>query len=88
MELLRLFGNYESLEAGKAKDALVDMMGGVAEGVDLTEYKDKEQKDRDKLFKDMVESFENHSLMSASIAVGILYTSVSNSSGIAIIILP
>ncbi len=34
----RLFGDYESLEAGKARDAMVDMMGGVGQGVDLQEF--------------------------------------------------
>ncbi len=34
----RLFGDYESLEAGKARDAMVDMMGGVGQGVELEEY--------------------------------------------------
>ena len=35
----RIFGDYESLEAGKARDAIVDMMGGVGEGVELEEYR-------------------------------------------------
>ena len=34
----RLFGDYESLEAGKARDGMVDMMGGVGQGVELTDY--------------------------------------------------
>ena len=35
---LRIFGDYESLEAGKARDAMVDMMGGVGQGVELQDY--------------------------------------------------
>ena len=34
----RIFGDYESLEAGKARDAMVDMMGGVGQGVELQDY--------------------------------------------------
>lgn len=63
----RLFGDYESLEAGKARDALVDMMGGVGEGIELKDYHSEDK--AKKLFEVLEEAFENHSLMSASIAV-------------------
>ena len=64
----RLFGDYESLAGGKSRDALVDMIGGVGEGVDLSQIRDDAEK-KEKLFKEMEEAFENHSIMSVSIEV-------------------
>lgn len=63
----RLFGGYEALVAGKAKDAMVDMTGGVAEGIEIRDYKNEEE--RKKLFKILRKSKENMSLISTSIAV-------------------
>lgn len=63
----RLAGDYESLVGGNAKDALVDMTGGVGERVDLTEYQSADQKKE--LFRILKQSKENHSLIGASIAV-------------------
>ena len=68
----RLFGDYESLEAGKCRDALVDMMGGVGEGVEMEEYSKDEAKKK-KLFEELEEAYENHSLMSASMSVSHRY---------------
>lgn len=62
----KLFGDYESLVAGKAKDAMVDMTGGVAEGIEIKDYNSKEE--RKKLFKILRKSKEDKSLMSTSIA--------------------
>lgn len=53
--------------AGKAKDAMVDMTGGVAEGIEIKDYKNEEE--RKKLFKILRKSKENMSLISTSIAV-------------------
>ena len=63
----RLSGDYESLTAGNAKDALVDMTGGVGERVALEDYRTEEK--RKDLFRILRHSKENHSLMSASIVV-------------------
>lgn len=65
--LFRLFGGYEALVAGKAKDAMVDMTGGVAEGIEIKDYKNEEE--RKTLFKILRKSKENMSLISTSIAV-------------------
>ena len=65
--ILRLFGGYEALVAGKAKDAMVDMTGGVAEGIEIKDYKTEEEKK--KLFKILRKSKEAMSLISTSIAV-------------------
>lgn len=62
----KLFGGYEALVAGKAKDAMVDMTGGVAEGIEIRDYKNEEE--RKKLFKILRKSKENMSLISTSIA--------------------
>ncbi|KAL5003952.1 hypothetical protein ScPMuIL_017408 [Solemya velum] len=61
----KLFGDYESLTAGKAKDAMVDMTGGVGENIDMQDYRSEEN--RKKLFKILHEAFENRSLIAASI---------------------
>ena len=63
----RLFGNYESLVAGRPRDALVDITGGVGELLSLDTYKTEKQ--RMELFDILHESIEQRSLMSASIAV-------------------
>ncbi|KAL4220104.1 Calpain-6 [Mactra antiquata] len=62
----KLAGDYESLVGGNAKDALVDMTGGVGERVDLNDYQSAEQKKE--LFRILKQSKENHSLIGASIA--------------------
>lgn len=62
----KLAGDYESLVAGNAKDALVDMTGGVGERVAMEDYRTPEK--RKDLFRILKHSKENHSLMSASIA--------------------
>lgn len=53
--------------AGNSKDALVDMTGGVGERVAMEDYRTPEQ--QKDLFRILKHSKENHSLMSASIAV-------------------
>lgn len=55
--------------AGKAKDAMVDMTGGVAEGIEIKDYNAEEG--RKKLFKILRKSKEDKSLMSTSIAVSV-----------------
>ncbi|VDI30156.1 calpain-5 [Mytilus galloprovincialis] len=62
----KLFGNYESLVAGRPRDALVDITGGVGELLSLDTYKTEAQKLE--LFDILHESVEQRSLMSASIA--------------------
>nr|XP_022343064.1 calpain-5-like [Crassostrea virginica]XP_022343065.1 calpain-5-like [Crassostrea virginica] len=62
----KLFGGYEALVAGKAKDAMVDMTGGVAEGIEIKDYTTEEEKR--KLFKILRKSKEAMSLISTSIA--------------------
>lgn len=61
----KLFGDYESLTAGKAKDGMVDMTGGVGESLEVEDFRSEEQKKR--LFKILRSSYEDKSLMSASI---------------------
>ena len=65
--MFRLFGDYESLEAGNGKDALVDMLGGVGQSVDLKDHKDEEK--TNKLFEVLLDAHENQSQMTASISV-------------------
>ncbi|KAK3082918.1 hypothetical protein FSP39_009044 [Pinctada imbricata] len=62
----KLFGDYESLKGGQAKDAMVDMTGGVGEGFELADVC-KSDEDKNKLFKILKKSKEHHSLISASI---------------------
>ena len=64
----RIFGDYDSLKGGQAKDAMVDMTGGVGEGLELKDYT-KTPEDRLKLFKILRKSKEHHSLISAAIPV-------------------
>ena len=63
----RLFGDYESLTAGKAKDALVDMLGGLGQVISVKDLVSEEEKHT--LFEHMLEAYENHSVMTASISV-------------------
>lgn len=56
--------------AGRPRDALVDITGGVGEVLHLDSYKTEEQKME--LFDILHESIENRSLMSASINVSYL----------------
>ena len=70
--VFRLFGDYESLDAGRPKDALVDMLGGLGQVEDLSEHKGTEEKES-KLFENMLEAYENHSVMTASISVSFCY---------------
>ncbi|KAJ8310637.1 hypothetical protein KUTeg_012502 [Tegillarca granosa] len=61
----KLFGDYESLTGGKARDAMVDMTGGVGEGIEIRDYRTQEEKM--KLFKILNHAMDDRSLMSASI---------------------
>jgi hypothetical protein len=70
MVFCRIFGDYESLKGGQAKDAMVDMTGGVGEGFELREFI-KTEEDKVKLFKILRKSKEHHSLISAAIPVNI-----------------
>lgn len=67
----RFFGNYESLVSGQARDAMADMMGGVGENIEISNIRGDSKKKK-KLFKEMLEAFENHSLMAASMGVILL----------------
>ena len=62
-----MFGCYEALTAGKARDAMVDMTGGVGEGLDVADYRPEQL--RDKLFDILHKAQDNMSLMCASIQV-------------------
>ncbi|CAH1782218.1 unnamed protein product [Owenia fusiformis] len=65
----KLFGSYEALSGGRARDALVDMTGGVGELVELEEWTENDKK-KQELFDNLDEAMENNSLVSASIAAG------------------
>lgn len=60
------------MEAGKAKDALVDMLGGLGQVVTLSDFKASPEKQQE-LFEQMLEAYENYSVMTASISVS-MYT--------------
>lgn len=64
----KIFGDYESLKGGQAKDAMVDMTGGVGEALELKDYT-KTEEDKLKLFKILRKCKEHHSLISAAIPV-------------------
>ena len=68
---IRLFGDYESLTAGKAKDALVDMLGGVGQSIDLKNHPQDDEK-QSQLFDQLLEAFQHDSQMTASISVRII----------------
>lgn len=57
------------MTAGKAKDGMVDMTGGVGESLEVEDFRSEEQKKR--LFKILRSSYEDKSLMSASIRVSL-----------------
>ncbi|BFZ00227.1 hypothetical protein BsWGS_03266 [Bradybaena similaris] len=61
----KLFGCYEALTAGKARDAMVDMTGGVGEGLDVAEFRTEQSKD--KLFDILHKAKSKMSLMCANI---------------------
>lgn len=61
----KVFGSYEVLTGGKARDALVDMTGGVGECFSLKDFTNETQ--RMELFDNLEEAMENTSLISASI---------------------
>lgn len=67
--MIRLFGDYESLTGGKARDAMVDMTGGVGEGIEIRDYRTQDEKM--KLFKILNHAMDDRSLMSASITVSV-----------------
>ncbi|KAK6963019.1 calpain-5, partial [Biomphalaria glabrata] len=60
-----LFGCYEALVAGKARDAMVDMTGGIGEGLEMADFRTEQLKDR--LFELLHQAKSNLSLMCASI---------------------
>lgn len=62
-----MFGSYEALTGGKARDAMVDMTGGVGESISLNQYDTTES--RQKLFDILYDAYENKALISASIMV-------------------
>ncbi|CAG5128776.1 unnamed protein product, partial [Candidula unifasciata] len=61
----KLFGCYEALTAGKARDAMVDMTGGVGEGLEVAEFRTEQSKD--KLFEILHKAKSKMSLMCANI---------------------
>ncbi|XP_061194258.1 calpain-5-like [Saccostrea echinata] len=62
----KIYGSYEVLEGGHAKDALVDMTGGVGEDITVSNYTESEEK-KQKLFNILSSAISNRSLISASI---------------------
>lgn len=52
---------------GKVKDVMVDMIGGVVEGIEIKDYKNEEE--RKKLFKILCKLKENMLLISIFIVV-------------------
>ena len=64
----RIFGSYEALEGGHARDALVNMTGGVGEDISVADYTESEEK-RKKLFQILNSAIEDRALISASISV-------------------
>lgn len=66
--MIRIFGSYEALEGGHARDALVNMTGGVGEDITMSDYTDSSEKKK-KLFKILKSSIKDGSLISASISV-------------------
>ena len=67
--LTRLFGDYESLRSGHARDGMVDMTGGVGQRLELEEAKSN-LVSKTTVCKELQEAFRYGSLMSASIVVG------------------
>lgn len=63
----KIFGSYEALEGGHARDALVNMTGGVGEDITMADYTDSGEK-KEKLFKILKSSIKDGSLISASIS--------------------
>lgn len=61
----KLFGCYEALTAGKARDAMVDMTGGVGEGLEVAEFQSQDQRMR--LFNILHKAKSNDALMCAAI---------------------
>lgn len=64
--LFRLYGSYESLDAGQTYDALVDLTGGIQEQIDLKKLSYSE---RSNLWDIIIKSFKNNSIMGCSINV-------------------
>ncbi|CAL1528622.1 unnamed protein product [Lymnaea stagnalis] len=60
----KLFGSYEALTSGKSRDALVDLTGGIGEGLKMAEFRTVEGRSR--LFQMLLEAKANLSLMCAS----------------------
>ena len=71
----RLFGCYEALTAGKARDAMVDMTGGVGEGLEIADFRSQDQRMR--LFNILHKAKGNDALMCAAIQVGQKWISFS-----------
>nr|XP_022342765.1 calpain-5-like [Crassostrea virginica] len=63
----KIFGSYEALEGGHARDALVNMTGGVGEDISVADYTESEEK-RKKLFQILNSAIEDRALISASIS--------------------
>ncbi|KAK7090412.1 calpain-5-like [Littorina saxatilis] len=61
----KLFGCYEALTAGKARDAMVDMTGGVGEGLEIADFRSQDQRMR--LFTILHKAKGHDALMSAAI---------------------
>lgn len=67
--ITRLYGSYESLDAGQTTDALIDMTGGIQEQFDL---KKLSSTDRAHFWTYLEKGFELGALMGCYIAVNIL----------------
>ena len=62
------------MEGGHARDALVNMTGGVGEDISVADYTESEEK-RKKLFQILNSAIEDRALISASISVKIVIPS-------------
>ncbi|XP_041359525.1 calpain-5-like [Gigantopelta aegis] len=61
----KLFGSYEALSGGKARDAMVDMTGGVGESLEISNFRSEDERMR--LFTILHKAMDYKSLMSSSI---------------------
>lgn len=72
----KLYGTYESLDAGQTYDALVDMSGGLQEQFSIHELSGE---DSENFWTFVKEGFEKDSIMGCSIPVNLFFLSVIDS---------
>ncbi|CAL1546273.1 unnamed protein product [Lymnaea stagnalis] len=61
----KLFGSYEALTSGKARNAMVDLTGGIGEDIKMEDFKTMAEKDR--LYRRLLDAKANGALICASI---------------------